>query len=61
MAHPHDWHLFDEEMGYEVRQTTDKNEDNCWELRDPEGNIVALNDEEFSQLRDDGPNPKGIK
>lgn len=60
MADPHDWHVLDAEHGLEVRQTTPDGEDNRWEVRTNGGRIEALNDEEFEQLRADGPNPKGL-
>lgn len=60
MADPHDWHLFDAERGYEVRQTTPDAEGNRWEVRDRAGHTVVLDDEEFKQLREHGPNPKGL-
>lgn len=60
MADPHDWHLFDAERGYEVRQTTPDSEGNRWEVRDRSGNVVVLDDDEFEQLREHGPNPKGL-
>lgn len=60
MADPHGWHLFDAERGYEVRQTTPDGEGNRWEVRDRDGNVTALDDDEFDQLRREGPNPKGL-
>lgn len=60
MADPHDWHTFDAERGYEVRQTTPDTEGNRWEVRGPDGRVVVLDDEEFEQLREHGPNPKGL-
>lgn len=60
MADPHDWHLFDVERGYEVRQTTPDSEGNRWEVRDHAGNVVVLDDDEFEALREDGPSPKGL-
>jgi hypothetical protein len=60
MADPHDWHVFDVERGYEVRQTTPDSEGNRWEVRDRDGNVVVLDDDEFGQLRAHGPNPKGL-
>lgn len=60
MADPHDWHLFDVDRGYEVRQTTPDSEGNRWEVRDREGHVVVLDDDEFEQLRADGPSPKGL-
>jgi len=60
MAEPHDWHLFDADRGLWVRQTTPDAEGNCWEVRGLDGRIVELDDDEFEQLRADGPNPKGL-
>jgi hypothetical protein len=60
MADPHDWHLFDAERDLEVRQTTPDGEGNRWEVRDANGKVTVLNDAEFEQLREDGPNPKGL-
>lgn len=60
MADPHDWHAFDVERGYEVRQTTPDSEGNRWEVRDRDGQVVVLDDDEFEQLREHGPNPKGL-
>lgn len=60
MADPHGWHTFDAERGLEVRQTTPDSEGNRWEVRDREGNVTELDDDEFEQLRADGPNPKGL-
>lgn len=63
MAEKHDLHLFDEDKQYYVRQVTDPDEDNCWELCNASGDVIAeLNDDEFDQLRDtDRDNPKGIE
>jgi hypothetical protein len=61
MADPHGWHLFDAERGLEVRQTTPDSEGNRWEVRRTGSDrVVVLDDEEFEQLREDGPNPKGL-
>lgn len=61
MADPHDWHVFDVERGYEVRQTTPDAEGNRWEVREiGTDRIVVLDDAEFEQLREHGPNPKGL-
>jgi len=60
MADPHDWHVFDAALGYEVRQTTPDAEGNRWEVRDRHGKTVVLDDAEFEQLREHGPNPKGL-
>lgn len=60
MANPHDWHLMDAERGLEVRQTTPDSEGNVWEVRTPDGRVEALDDDEFDQLRREGPNPRGL-
>jgi hypothetical protein len=60
MARPHDWHVLDAQRGLEVRQTTPDSEGNCWEVRDADGNVTELDDDEFDQLRREGPNPKGL-
>lgn len=60
MADQHDWHVFDAERGYEVRQTTPAAEGNRWEVRSPDGDIMVLDDDEFEQLREHGPNPRGL-
>ena len=60
MADPHDWHVLDAERGLEVRQTTPDSEGNVWEVRTPDGRVEALTDEEFDQLRAEGPNPRGL-
>jgi len=60
MADPHGWHVFDAERGLEVRQTTPDGEGNCWEVRTADGRAEALDDDEFEQLRADGPNPRGL-
>lgn len=63
---PHGWHLFDVDAGLEVRQATGAGEANRWEIRrvdaegNPVGEVTALTDDEFDQLRGDGPNPKGL-
>lgn len=60
MADPHDWHVFDADRGLEVRQTTPDAEGNRWEVRGPDGAVTVLDDDEFEQLRAEGPNPKGL-
>lgn len=52
----HDWHPFDVERGYDVRQV----HEDRWELRDKDGRTWELNAEEFEQLRSTGENPKDI-
>lgn len=61
MAEEHDWHLFDVEKGYECRQVTDSETDNVWEIRDKDGNVTQLSDDEFEQFRAEGDNPKGLE
>ncbi len=62
----HDWHLFDIDAGLEVRQVTGAGEANRWELRHVDadgaqvGEITVLSDDEFNQLRETGPSPKGL-
>lgn len=60
MSKPHDWHQFDEK--YEVRQVTEEGEPDQYEVRrmGEEGPGTVLNKEEFAQLREEGPNPKGL-
>lgn len=62
MAEAHDWHVFDAERGLDVRQITAEGEANVWEVRGLHGmdTPIILNDAEFKQLRDVGPNPKGL-
>lgn len=60
MAEPHEWHLFDAERGLEVRQATPEGAANRWEVRDASGEVTILDDDEFDQLRREGPNPKGL-
>jgi hypothetical protein len=50
-----EWHMFDENKGYEVREV-----EGGWELRTDDGTVYELSDEEFKQLRDTGENPKGL-
>lgn len=63
MAEQHGMHLFDEDKGYYLRQTTDEGEDNCWELCNADGETIAeLDDADFDKLRDpDQPNPEGVE
>jgi hypothetical protein len=51
-----DWHFFDIERGYDVRQL----DDNTYEIRDADGKITELSAYEFEQLRAEGVNPKGL-
>jgi len=64
---PHPWHLFDVEADLEVRQASAAGEANRWEVRratpPPEGVehvVTVLDDAEFEQLREHGPNPRGL-
>lgn len=47
----HDWHLLDVEQGLEVRQRADPLQSNEWEVRDPAGRTVVLDDIAFARLR----------
>jgi hypothetical protein len=69
MAEVHDWHTFDVEADLEVRQITAEGEPDQYEVRratppadtdDVERFITVLDAAEFAQLRDVGPNPKGL-
>jgi hypothetical protein len=53
----HEWHLFDVERELEVRRVHGK-----WQIRpvDRREEVEDLTDEEFEQLRAEGPNPKGL-
>lgn len=53
----HDWHSFDVERGYDVKQQ----DEGTWLLRDREGTEWSLTAEEFNLLRSTGDNPKGIQ
>jgi hypothetical protein len=59
-AEPHDWHGFDEEKGYELRQVTEEDEPNRWELKKPDGEVVELDDDDLQKLLSEGTNPKGL-
>jgi hypothetical protein len=52
----HEWHPFDAEHGYEAAQRSD----GLWLIRDADGCMTELTDEEFNQLRSEGANPKGL-
>lgn len=57
----HDWHLFDAEANLHVRQVTAAGEPDRFEVRTGEdGPVTVLDAAEFEQLRDPGPNPKGL-
>jgi len=61
MTDMHGWHLFDANEDRYVRQITAPGEPNRWEVRTGEdGPVIELDDDEFAQLREDGPNPKGL-
>jgi hypothetical protein len=53
-----DWHLFDSETGYEVRQLGD----GSYEARpvDAPDEVTRLSTEEFEEWRAEGPNPRGL-
>ena len=54
----HDWHLFDQLRGYEVRRVgPDRYE--ARRVGGPEV-VIRLTAAEFEQCREDGPNPKGL-
>lgn len=54
-----DWHMFDVEHDYEVRQDPDGS---GWQIRvKGSKSITHLTDEQFDQLRSEGENPKGLK
>lgn len=52
-----DWHMFDAEHGYEVREVADG-----YEIRQQNkpDDVTHLTPDEFEQLRSVGPNPKGL-
>lgn len=58
---PHDWQVFDVERGWEVRQTTGSGEDNRWEIRNPAGVVVSLDDEQFDRLRSGDWTPEELR
>lgn len=60
MAEVHDWRTFDAETGLEARQITPEGEADHYQVRDAEGTVTDLTADEFAQLRDVGPNPKGL-
>lgn len=61
MADPHDWHLFDAVRDLYVRQTTSADEPDRYEVRTGEdGPVTVLDKTKFDQLRDPGPNPRGL-
>jgi hypothetical protein len=58
MATNHDWHLFDQLRGYEVRRL-DADRYEARRVGEPEI-IIRLTAAEFEQWREEGPNPKGL-
>lgn len=57
----HDWHVFDVERDLYVRPVTGPGEANRWEVRTGLGGpVTVLDDDEFEQLCDPVPNPKGL-
>lgn len=57
----HEWHEFDVERDLYVRQTTAAGEPDRFEVRTgTDGPVTVLDAAEFDQLRDTGPNPKGL-
>lgn len=60
MAGPHEWHPFDVEAGLDARQLTAEGEPDRYQVRDRDGKITDLDAAGFAQLRDVGPNPKGL-
>lgn len=57
----HGWHEFDVERDLYVRQTTGPGEPDRYEVRTgTDGPVTVLDAAEFEQLRDAGPNPKGL-
>lgn len=57
MSEQHDWHLFDAENNYEVRRYDDTYE--VRKMNEPD-KVVSLTEEEFDQLRKEGPSPGGL-
>lgn len=60
MAEPYEWRPFDLEAGLDVRQITAAGEPDRYEVRSADGDVTELDAAEFAQLRDVGPNPKGL-
>jgi hypothetical protein len=60
MAGLYEWRPFDLDAGLDVRQVTAAGEPDRYEVRDRENNVTVLDADEFAQLRDTGPNPKGL-
>lgn len=61
MTDSHGWHLFDAVQDIYVCQTTGPDQDDQYEVRTGEdGPVTVLDADEFAQLRDPGPNPRGL-
>lgn len=60
MAGLYEWRPFDLDAGLDVRQVTAAGEPDRYEVRDRDGQVTELDATEFKQLRDVGPNPKGL-
>lgn len=60
MVKAYDWRPFDLEAGLDARQITAEGEPDRYQVRDRDGNVTDLTADEFAQLRDVGPNPKGL-
>lgn len=58
----HYWHLFDAERGYEVKRKNKLFGSTEYHVRKTHSHdeYVVLTEDEFEQLRADGPNPKGL-
>ena len=56
MSETEEWHVFDANLGYEVRALPD----NRWAIRDRDCKEWELSAEEFEQLRTVGVNPQDI-
>jgi hypothetical protein len=57
----HGWHLFDAVADLYVQQVTEAGEPDLYEVRTGEdGPITVLDAAGFAQLRDPGPNPRGL-
>ena len=52
-----EWRHFDINEGYDIKRCGD----NSWLIRDHEGIVTELTDEEFNQLRSSGVNPQGLR
>ena len=56
----HDWHLFDEECGYEVCRSVADGVVTYGVRRVGETEETWLSEREFDQWRRKGPNPRGL-